>query len=105
MIWGKLYWDLQGNVCWDLAVVVGSEISPTKFPENLEPHLQLSTIWVWPLFTELGPKNPIFAFKSFLTNRQQRVVIQGITSSWADIISGVPQGSDQYYLSFLLTTF
>jgi len=31
--------------------------------------------------------------RSFLTNRKQRVKIKGRTSSWSDVISGVPQGS------------
>ena len=31
--------------------------------------------------------------KSFLENRRQRVLINGETSDWTDVISGVPQGS------------
>ena len=31
--------------------------------------------------------------ESYLSNRRQRVVLDGISSSWSDISSGVPQGS------------
>ena len=31
--------------------------------------------------------------KSFLNDRRQRVIINGTTSEWADVVSGVPQGS------------
>ena len=31
--------------------------------------------------------------KDFLANRQQRVVLNGKSSSWSSIITGVPQGS------------
>ena len=31
--------------------------------------------------------------KSFLNDRRQRVIINGTTSKWADVVSGVPQGS------------
>ena len=34
-----------------------------------------------------------FWIQSFLTNRQQRVLYKGATSTWFDVLSGIPQGS------------
>ena len=43
-------------------------------------------------------------FKNFLNERQQRVVINGKTSDWTNVLSGIPQGSilDLYYSSYSL---
>ena len=41
-----------------------------------------------------GISGPLLAlFKSYLTNRRQRVLINGCTSGWSPAVSGVPEGS------------
>ena len=41
----------------------------------------------------LGVRNPLLAWiKSYLTDRKQRVIIEGQSSEWAIINAGVPQG-------------
>ena len=42
----------------------------------------------------LGVRNPLLAWiKSYLTDRKQRIIIEGQSSEWAIINAGVPQGS------------
>ena len=51
----------------------------------------------------LGVKDPMLSwFSSYLSNRQQRVVIDGQWSSWVNIKAGVPQGSVLAPLLFLI---
>ena len=41
-------------------------------------------------------------FKNFLNGRQQRVVINGKTSDWTNLLSGIPQGSILGLILFII---
>ena len=52
---------------------------------------------------QLGIWDPLLSWiKSYLCNRIQRVVLDGKSSDWVQIKSGVPQGSVQGSLMFLV---
>ena len=52
---------------------------------------------------ELGVRNPLLMWiESYLKGRKQRVIIEGQSSDWAAIESGVPQGSVLGPLLFLI---
>jgi hypothetical protein len=52
---------------------------------------------------ELGVRNPLLMWiESYLKGRKQRVIIEGQSSAWAAIESGVPQGSVLGPLLFLI---
>ena len=52
-----------------------------------------------------GISGPLLAlFKSYLTNRRQRVLINGCTSGWSPAVSSVPEGSllgPRLFLAFI----
>ena len=54
-------------------------------------------IWLNDLFFKLQSYgiegNLLFLLKNYLANRKQRVVLNSQTSSWNNILAGVPQGS------------
>ena len=47
-------------------------------------------------------KNLLHLIKCFLKNREQRVALNGQTSSWTNVLVGVPQGSILGPLFFLI---
>ena len=99
----KQHGFIQGRSCvtqllavldsWTLALDEGGNIDTIylDFAKAFDtvPHQRLLT-----KLRGYGIEGRILAWiEAFLTNRRQRVVINSSRSSWADVMSGIPQGS------------
>ena len=69
-------------------------------------HLLKHVVWHEGLLFKLqsyGIQGPLLnIIKSFLSNRLQRVVLNGHCSTWEEVLAGVPQGSILGPLFFLI---
>ena len=109
-IQNKLFTECQfgfipGDLCVAQLLSITHEIYKS-FDCNLSYDIRGTFLDISKAFDKVWHKGLIFKLKSYgvdgsllklmencLTGRQQRVVLNGQTSSWKNILAGVPQGS------------
>ena len=104
---------LPDDSCIAQLLVIIHEI-PTNFDSNTPVDVRGVFLHISKAFDKVWNKGLLFKFKSYgvedellsllecyFCNREQRVVLNGQTSDWGKINSGVPQGSFLIYTNYL----